>query len=434
MTSNIDQILQAISAQSNPLKELIEELNRPAKKLFADQDALKRLVDSIALPKTDFSRLVADEYDSVRQIKESLDKPSEAFKLFERSLFDQSDAMRKLTANAWEDFSAAHETFALENAKAKYLGKTGAVTELLKSLGALAPEDRRSRGAEINRGKDAIEAALKLNRQVLADQALRAQLEAEAIDVTLPGRGRGQGGVHPVMKTWQRVEEIFASIGFDVADGPEIEADWFNFTALNNPPNHPARSMQDTFYVDMNGTDGLPLLLRTHTSPMQVRYARIHAADVMAQGKPIKVIAPGRTYRVDSDATHSPMFHQVEGLWIAEDISFADLKGVYTDFLRRFFETDELQVRFRPSYFPFTEPSAEIDMKFESGPLKGKWLEISGSGQVHPSVVKNFGLDPERYIGFAFGSGLERLTMLRYGVGDLRLFFEGDLRFLKQFA
>ena len=342
--------------------------------------------------------------------------------------------MLQIFCLSWQEFAACADGPSLENAKAKYLGKTGAVTNLLKGMAELSPDEKKSRGAEINRIKSAIEAALNARRDALANAALNAKLAAEAIDVTLPGRGRGTGGIHPVMKTWQRVEEIFASIGFDVADGPEIEADWFNFTALNNPPNHPARSMQDTFYVDMNDTDGLPLLLRTHTSPMQVRYARMHAADVMAQGKPIKVIAPGRTYRVDSDATHSPMFHQVEGLWIAEDISFADLKGVYTDFLRRFFETDELQVRFRPSYFPFTEPSAEIDMKFESGPLKGKWLEISGSGQVHPSVIKNFGLDPERYIGFAFGSGLERLTMLRYGVGDLRLFFEGDLRFLRQFA
>jgi len=224
----------------------------------------------------------------------------------------------------------------------------------------------------------------------------------------------------------ERIEAIFSSMGFDVADGPEIETDWYNFTALNNPENHPARSMQDTFYVDEKDASGLPLLLRTHTSPMQVRYATQHAP-------PIKVIAPGRTYRVDSDATHSPVFHQVEGLWIDEHISFADLKGVYTDFLRTFFETDELQVRFRPSFFPFTEPSAEIDMRFDSGPLKGRWLEISGSGQVHPSVVRNFGLDPERWLGFAFGSGLERLTMLRYGIDDLRLFFENDLRFLQQF-
>jgi phenylalanyl-tRNA synthetase alpha chain len=206
-----------------------------------------------------------------------------------------------------------------------------------------------------------------------------------------------------------------------VADGPEIETDWYNFTALNQPENHPARSMHDTFYVEGG------LLLRTHTSPMQVRYAQQHEP-------PIKVIVPGRSYRVDSDATHSPMFHQVEGLWIDENISFADLKGVYTDFLRRFFETSDLKVRFRPSFFPFTEPSAEIDMAFPSGPHQGRWLEISGAGQVHPNVVRNFGLDPERWIGFAFGSGLERLTMLRYGIDDLRLFFDGDLRFLEQFA
>jgi len=217
-----------------------------------------------------------------------------------------------------------------------------------------------------------------------------------------------------------------------VADGPEIESDWMNFTALNNPDNHPARSMQDTFYIDGRDSEDKLLLLRTHTSPMQVRYARMHVEKYKHLDRipPIKVIAPGRTYRVDSDATHSPMFHQVEGLWIADNISFADLKGVYTDFLRNFFERDDIQVRFRPSYFPFTEPSAEIDMAFGNG----KWLEISGSGQVHPTVVRNMGLDPERYIGFAFGSGLERLTMLRYGINDLRLFFEGDVRFLRQFA
>jgi len=225
-----------------------------------------------------------------------------------------------------------------------------------------------------------------------------------------------------VIRTWQRIEEIWRSIGFEVADGPEIETDWFNFTALNSPENHPSRSMQDTFYVDLKDSEGRPLVLRTHTSPMQMRYAKMHKP-------PIKVIAPGRTYRVDSDATHSPMFHQVEGLWIDEDISFADLKGVYTEFLRRFFEDDKLELRFRPSFFPFTEPSAEIDMKFKDG-----WLELSGSGQVHPDVVRNFGLDPERYIGFAFGTGLERLTMLRYGIDDVRLFFEGDLRFLEQFS
>jgi phenylalanyl-tRNA synthetase alpha chain len=332
-----------------------------------------------------------------------------------------------IVARALAEFSAAQDPASLENAKARYLGKSGELTAVLKSLRVLDPEARRSAGQSINDAKSRLEAALDARRGALADAKLASRLAEESLDVTLPGRGRGRGGVHPVIRTWSRVEAIFRSIGFNVADGPEIESDWYNFTALNQPENHPARSMHDTFYVDLNDAQGTPLLLRTHTSPMQVRYARMHRP-------PLKVIAPGRTYRVDSDATHSPMFHQVEGLWIDEDVSFADLKGVYTDFLRRFFETEELEVRFRPSFFPFTEPSAEIDMRFESGPLEGRWLEISGSGQVHPSVVRNFGLDPERYIGFAFGSGLERLTMLRYGIDDLRLFFDGDLRFLRQFA
>ncbi|MGB3288475.1 MAG: phenylalanine--tRNA ligase subunit alpha [Burkholderiaceae bacterium] len=331
-----------------------------------------------------------------------------------------------LLVQAKEQFAQASDAAALENAKAKFLGKQGALTALLKGLAQLDPEQKKAEGARINQLKQQVEGLLNERRAQMAQAELDKRLAAETIDVTLPGRGRAFGGVHPVIQTWQRVEAIFRSIGFDVADGPEIENDWTNFTALNNPENHPARSMQDTFYVDMKDDKGLPLLLRTHTSPMQVRYARMNKP-------PIKVIAPGRTYRVDSDATHSPMFHQVEGLWIAEDISFADLKGVYTDFLRAFFETDDLSVRFRPSFFPFTEPSAEIDMMFTSGPNQGRWLEISGSGQVHPEVVRNFGLDPERYIGFAFGSGLERLTMLRYGVNDLRQFFEGDLRFLRQF-
>jgi phenylalanyl-tRNA synthetase alpha chain len=331
-----------------------------------------------------------------------------------------------LLAQAKEQFSQAGDAAALENAKAKFLGKQGALTALLKGLAQLDPEQKKAEGARINQLKQQIEGLLNDRRAQMAQAELDKRLAAETIDVSLPGRGRAFGGIHPVIQSWQRVEAIFRSIGFDVADGPEIENDWTNFTALNNPENHPARSMQDTFYVDMQDENGLPLLLRTHTSPMQVRYARMHKP-------PIKVIAPGRTYRVDSDATHSPMFHQVEGLWIAEDISFADLKGVYTDFLRAFFETDDLSVRFRPSFFPFTEPSAEIDMMFTTGPNQGRWLEISGSGQVHPEVVRNFGLDPERYIGFAFGSGLERLTMLRYGVNDLRQFFEGDLRFLRQF-
>src|SRR5450830_607620 len=333
----------------------------------------------------------------------------------------------QIVSQACADFLAAADAAALENAKALYLGKSGQITEQMKSLGKLSPDERKTQGAVINAAKVQIETALTERRDALANAQLQARLNAEAIDVTLPGRGRSVGGIHPVIRTWQRVEAIFRSIGFDVADGPEIENDWTNFTALNNPENHPARSMQDTFYVDINDAQGLPLLLRTHTSPMQVRYARMHQP-------PIKVIAPGRTYRVDSDATHSPMFHQVEGLWIDENISFADLKGVYTNFLRCFFETDALELRFRPSFFPFTEPSAEIDMMFTSGPSKGKWLEISGAGQVHPAVIRNFGLDPEKYIGFAFGSGIERLAMLRYGIHDLRLFYDGDLRFLQQFT
>jgi phenylalanyl-tRNA synthetase alpha chain len=331
-----------------------------------------------------------------------------------------------LISQASVDFKAAEDAAALENAKAKYLGKTGQITELMKSLGKLAPNERKAQGAIINTVKSQIEGLLGARRDELANAQMQARLNAEAIDVTLPGRGRGIGGMHPVMRAWERVEDIFRSIGFDVADGPEIETDWTNFTALNSPENHPARSMQDTFYIEQNDSTGKPLLLRTHTSPMQVRYARMNKP-------PIKVIAIGRTYRVDSDATHSPMFHQIEGLWIDENISFADLKGVYLNFVKAFFETDELQVRFRPSYFPFTEPSAEIDIAFASGPLKGKWLEVSGAGQVHPNVIRNMGLDAEKYMGFAFGSGLERLTMLRYGINDLRLFYEGDLRFLKQF-
>jgi len=335
--------------------------------------------------------------------------------------------LARLIHDAQEAFEAAADSAALENVKARFLGKSGQLTERLKALSQVDAGARKTLGAEINAVKTEIEALLQRRRQQIADAALGERLASESIDVSLPGRGRGVGAIHPVIRSWLRVEQIFTSIGFDVADGPEIETDWMNFTALNNPENHPARSMQDTFYLQKRDEQGLPLLLRTHTSPMQVRYAKTHAP-------PIKVIAPGRTYRVDSDATHSPMFHQVEGLWIAEDVSFADLKGVYTNFLQQFFETTDLQVRFRPSFFPFTEPSAEIDMRFESGPLKGRWLEISGSGQVHPQVIRHFGLDPERYIGFAFGSGLERMTMLRYGIADLRLFFENDLRFLRQFV
>jgi phenylalanyl-tRNA synthetase alpha chain len=340
-----------------------------------------------------------------------------------------------LVQAAQSAFDAAPTPAELENAKARYLGKAGQLAELMKGLAALSVEQKKTRGAAINQAKQRVEASLQARRDALAAGELQEQLRAEAMDVTLPGRQRGKGGLHPVSRTMERIEAIFASMGFDVADGPEIETDWYSFTALNNPENHPARSMQDTFYVDVKDADGRWLNLRPHTSPMQVRYARAHAqrhagATPMPE---VRVIAPGRTYRVDSDATHSPMFHQCEGLWIGENVSFKDLKVVFSDFLRQFFETDDLDVRFRPSYFPFTEPSAEIDIAFASGPLKGRWLEVAGSGQVHPNVVRNFGLDPEKNIGFAFGMGPDRLTMLRYGVNDLRLFFDGDLRFLSQF-
>jgi phenylalanyl-tRNA synthetase alpha chain len=314
-------------------------------------------------------------------------------------------------------FAAIGDAHALEEAKARYLGKTGVLTEALKGLGKLPPEERRAMGSRINAAKDRLEAALREQRERLQTQQLEAKLREEALDVTLPGRGMGKGGLHPVSRTLERVEGLFRSVGFEVADGPEIESDYYNFTALNQPENHPARSMHDTFYL----ADGKQLL-RTHTSPIQVRYMETHRP-------PIKIIAPGRVYRVDSDATHSPMFHQVEGLWIDEHITFADLKGVVADFFRRFFERDDIRVRFRPSFFPFTEPSAEIDMSFGEG-----WLEVGGCGMVHPTVLRNVDIDPERYQGFAFGMGLDRLTMLRYGVDDLRLFFTNDLRFLRQFA
>jgi phenylalanyl-tRNA synthetase alpha chain len=343
-----------------------------------------------------------------------------------------------LVESAREGFSQAATPADLENVKARFLGKSGRITELMKGLAALAVEEKKARGAVINQCKQAIEGALAERRQALANAELETQLKAEALDVTLPGRQRGQGGLHPVSLTLERIEAIFGSMGFDVAEGPEIESDWFNFTALNTPEDHPARSMHDTFYVE-GGSDRAPNLLRTHTSPMQIRHAVTHvkrhrvALDA-GQGMPeIRVIAPGRTYRVDSDATHSPMFHQCEGLWIGENVSFKDLKFVFTDFCRTFFERDDLVLRFRPSFFPFTEPSAEIDIQFQSGPLAGRWLEVAGSGQVHPNVVRNMGLDPERFMGFAFGMGPDRLTMLRYGVNDLRLFFDGDIRFLSQF-
>ncbi len=341
------------------------------------------------------------------------------------------DKLDQLVEEATAAFAAVSDVAQLEQVKARFLGKSGLLTEQLKGLGKLPHEERKAVGAEINRAKSAVETALDSRRQALRSERLNAQLAAEALDVTLPGRGAGQGGLHPVTRTLERIESLFGSLGFVVADGPEIETDWHNFTALNTPDNHPARSMHDTFYIE--GRDDV--LLRTHTSPVQIRamisHVERHAEhDCMPD---VRVIAPGRVYRVDSDATHSPMFHQIEGLWVGENVSFADLKGVIADFLRKFFESDDLQVRFRPSFFPFTEPSAEIDVAFMSGALEGRWLEIAGCGMVHPNVLRFGGIDPERYTGFAFGMGLDRLTMLRYGINDLRLFFDNDLRFLSQF-
>ena len=343
--------------------------------------------------------------------------------------------LQPVVEEALGEFARAHGPAELEDAKARFLGKGGRITEQLKTLGSLPAEAKKVRGAEINAAKQAIERALGARREALAQAQMVAQLAAQSLDVTLPGRTRGEGGLHPISRALERIEAIFGSMGFEIADGPEIETDWFSFTALNNPENHPARSMQDTFYVDLRDAEGKLLNLRPHTSPMQVRYAQAHAKKHAgaATMPDVRVIAPGRTYRVDSDATHSPMFHQVEGLWLGADVSFRDLKAVYLDFVQAFFETTDLRLRFRPSYFPFTEPSAEIDIMFETGALAGRWLEVSGAGQVHPQVVRSMGFDPERVIGFAFGSGIDRLAMLRYGVDDLRLFFDGDLRFLRQF-
>ena len=327
--------------------------------------------------------------------------------------------------DALKSFAATVDAAELENVKARYLGKDGSLTGLLKGLGKLSAADRPAAGARINQVKQQIEAALQARRDAIQQQALQARLAAESLDVTLPGRGPGVGGLHPVTRTLERIETLFHSIGYDVAEGPEIENDFYNFTALNIPADHPARAMHDTFYIDEQH------VLRTHTSPIQIRYMQSHIEKYrhLETMPDIRIIAPGRVYRVDSDATHSPMFHQVEGLWIGERVSFADLKGVIADFLQNYFESDGIQVRFRPSFFPFTEPSAEMDMSWKDG-----WLEIGGCGMVHPNVLKHVGIDSEKYIGFAFGMGVERLTMLRYGVNDLRLFFENDLQFLKQFS
>src|SRR5690554_886977 len=322
---------------------------------------------------------------------------------------------------------ACDQERALEQLRVDYLGKKGRVTELLKGLGKLPAEQRPAAGEQINQVKRQIAEAIDSRREQLQEEALNARLAAESLDVTLPGRRQSTGGMHPVSLTMERISALFESAGYSVAEGPEIEDDYHNFGALNIPDHHPARAMHDTFYVEPG------VVLRTHTSPVQVR--------VMEQGKPpFRMICPGRVYRCDSDLTHTPMFHQVEGLLIDEDVSFADLKGTLAEFLRAFFEED-LAVRFRPSYFPFTEPSAEVDMSCVMCSGKGcrvckqtGWLEVLGCGMVHPAVLTASGVDPVRYRGFAFGMGVERLAMLRYGVNDLRLFFENDFKFLRQFA
>lgn len=309
----------------------------------------------------------------------------------------------------------------LEELRVRYLGKKGLVTEQLKSLGKLSAEERPAAGQRINQVKQAIQASLEIRVKYLEESAIAEKLKAETIDVTLPGRTSSVGTLHPVTITLRRIEKLFERHGFTVADGPEIEDDFHNFEALNIPPHHPARAMHDTFYFD----DGL--LLRTHTSSVQIR-------TMENTQPPIRIIAPGRVYRCDSDITHSPMFHQVEGLLVDKDINFAQLKGLIIEFLHAFFENDQLGVRFRPSYFPFTEPSAEIDIEWHDEQGNSNWLEVMGCGMVHPNVFKHVGIDAEQYNGFAFGLGVERLAMLYYGVRDLRMFYENDLRFLRQFA
>lgn len=335
--------------------------------------------------------------------------------------------LEEIIAEATSLMDSIDDPNELENVKARYLGKSGVLTELLKSLGKLSAEERPAMGSRINEAKNILEATLKNRRNAIQERELSAKLAEEVLDITLPGRGIGKGGLHPVTQTLSRIEALFHSVGFSVASGPEIETDFYNFTALNIPENHPARAMHDTFYVD-NGN-----LLRTHTSPVQIHYMQNNEP-------PIKVIAPGRVYRCDSDVTHTPMFHQVEGLWIDENANFSALKGILADFMANFFEREDLPVRFRPSFFPFTEPSAEMDIGCVICDGKGcrvcshtGWLEVLGCGMVHPNVLKHVDIDSEQYTGFAFGLGVERLTMLRYGVNDLRLFFENDLRFLKQF-
>lgn len=325
-------------------------------------------------------------------------------------------------SQALEAVQHSQDINVLEQIRVQYLGKKGELTLLMQTLGKLSAEERPKAGALINAAKGQVQDALSTKKAELEEAALGAKLAAERIDVTLPGRGEASGGLHPITRTLERIEQIFSHIGYTVAEGPEVEDDYHNFEALNIPGHHPARAMHDTFYFNAN------MLLRTHTSPVQVR-------TMESSQPPIRIICPGRVYRCDSDQTHSPMFHQVEGLLIDEGISFADLKGTIEQFLRAFFEAD-LEVRFRPSFFPFTEPSAEVDIRrvVRKGDQESQsWLEVLGCGMVHPDVLRMSGIDPERYQGFAFGMGAERLTMLRYGVNDLRIFFDNDLRFLEQF-
>lgn len=328
--------------------------------------------------------------------------------------------LEQIIAAARTAISSTSSVADLEQAKARVLGKAGSLTDLLKGLGKLPAEERPGAGAAINRAKAEVESMIQSRREAILAADLDSKLASESVDVTLPGRGMSTGGMHPIARAQEHVEALFRTMGFSVADGPEIENDWYNFTALRMFPDHPSRSMQDTFYIA--GTENV---LRTQTSPVQIRYMESHKP-------PIRIICPGRVYRKDDDATHSPMFHQVEGLWVDEGISLADLKGTITQFCRAFFERDDIDLRFRPSYFPFVEPGVEIDMAWsKDGEIT--YLEIAGAGVVHPDVLRNGGIDPQRYSGFAFGMGLDRLAMLKYGVGDLRLFFENDMKFLAQF-
>ncbi len=329
------------------------------------------------------------------------------------------ERLQALVAEARKALEQVEALADLDALRVRFLGKKGAFTELMKGLGKMAPEDRPKAGQIINEAKQTVQSLINEKKAELEAALLAQKLAAEAVDVTLPGRDVDIGGLHPVTRTLDRIERLFAQAGFTVAQGPEIEDDWHNFEALNIPETHPARAMHDTFYI--NAQD----VLRTHTSGVQIR--------VMEQREPpIRIIAPGRVYRCDSDQTHTPMFHQVEGLVVEKNANFAQLKTLIIDFLRRFFEDDNLKVRFRPSYFPFTEPSAEVDIATDLFG-DGRWMEVLGCGMVHPNVLRNVGIDPDTYQGFAFGLGVERLTMLRYGVNDLRLFFENDLRFLQQF-